>query len=145
MIYKNRLEISDLEWSPDGERIAFLAGEVLFVMDAAGGEPEQLARLFAFRENIAWSPDGKTIAYSEHPSVYTFDVDDPKPQVFAENAYAPDWSPDGKHLAYYLDDEEAGYPIVMTPIGGGDAERVPAKTKHLYSFETNLDWLHCRT
>src|SRR5947209_8669904 len=59
-------------WSPDGERIAFLAdrGEArgleeidqLWTIDAAGGEPKHVAKLGGGLMALAWAP-GKEIAY----------------------------------------------------------------------------------
>ena len=57
-------------WSPDGRRIAFLSDrtgeEELYLVDQAGGEPEQLTRNgTGMRFGPAWSPDGRQIAFSD--------------------------------------------------------------------------------
>ncbi|MFZ3218074.1 MAG: S9 family peptidase [Candidatus Acidiferrales bacterium] len=66
---------SDVAWSRDGKRIAFLSDAAasgqaqLFVTDADGsGAAKQLTHLKGFVSNPAWSPDGKQIAllYTEN-------------------------------------------------------------------------------
>jgi dipeptidyl aminopeptidase/acylaminoacyl peptidase len=60
---------SNVEWSPDGSRIAYLAqgqpsGTQIFVrwMDAEGAT-SQITRLSEAPSDIQWSPDGKSIAF----------------------------------------------------------------------------------
>ena len=73
------------EWSPDGQRIAFVskvgAADQLFVIDVSGGGPAQ--QLSAVADGIGmpkWSPDGKRVAFlgavlADAGAV----VDDPRP------------------------------------------------------------------
>jgi tricorn protease len=71
-------------WSPDGRRIAFLSDrtgeEELYLVDQAGGEPEQLTKNGAgMRFGPAWSPDGRRIAFSDQTGkVWVFDLGDRK-------------------------------------------------------------------
>jgi dipeptidyl aminopeptidase/acylaminoacyl peptidase len=59
---------SDIAWSPDSQRIAFLSdaakkGQLqLYVINAAGGAAKMLTNVKGFLANPGWSPDGKTIA-----------------------------------------------------------------------------------
>jgi dipeptidyl aminopeptidase/acylaminoacyl peptidase len=65
---------SDVAWSPNGEKIAFLSdaaknGQLqLYVTNASGGAPKVLTTAKGFLANPRWSPDGKTIAvlYTEN-------------------------------------------------------------------------------
>ena len=61
---------SDVQWSPDGKRIAYIAkgepsGSQIFVryMDAEGATT-QISHLTESPSGLEWSPDGKTIAFS---------------------------------------------------------------------------------
>jgi dipeptidyl aminopeptidase/acylaminoacyl peptidase len=59
---------SDVAWSPDSQRIAFLSdaakkGQLqLYVTNAAGGAAKMLTNVKGFLANPGWSPDGKIIA-----------------------------------------------------------------------------------
>ena len=61
-------------WSPDGNRIAFLArrpaeeasaeeANQIYLISNSGGEARQLSRHATAVSNIAWSPDGKVIYF----------------------------------------------------------------------------------
>jgi dipeptidyl aminopeptidase/acylaminoacyl peptidase len=61
---------SDVQWSPDGKRIAYVAkgepsGSQIFVrwMDAEGATT-QISHLTESPSSLEWSPDGKTIAFT---------------------------------------------------------------------------------
>ena len=64
--------VSGAAWSPDGERIAFLADrsethgleeiDSVWSIDAHGGEPQQVARLAGGTLNVAWAP-GRDVAF----------------------------------------------------------------------------------
>jgi dipeptidyl aminopeptidase/acylaminoacyl peptidase len=61
---------SDVKWSPDGKRIAYIArgeptGQQIFVrwMDAEGAVT-QISHLTESPSNLEWSPDGKTLAFT---------------------------------------------------------------------------------
>ncbi|MFL6122945.1 serine hydrolase [Actinophytocola sp.] len=51
-------------WSPDGRRLAFVRGGQLAVLDAGGGEPEQLTDLPLGAGAPHWSPDGRRLAFT---------------------------------------------------------------------------------
>ena len=67
-------------WSPSGDRLAFLAdvaGESqIFVLEADGGEANQITHAPTGVQAFAWKPDGKTFAYisrDETPKREKFD------------------------------------------------------------------------
>ncbi|MCO5973593.1 serine hydrolase [Actinoallomurus soli] len=51
-------------WSPDGRRLAFLRDGQVAVLDAAGGEPEQVTDLPLGAGAPRWSPDGRRLAFT---------------------------------------------------------------------------------
>ena len=107
-------------WSPDGKRIAFVSdrdghvpkGRVwstfeIYVMDADGGNPQNLTNDPDSDHSPSWSPDGKHIAFSSDREVnfeiYVMDADGGNPQKLTNNPGTdqhPSWSPDGKRIAF---------------------------------------------
>jgi TolB protein len=103
-------------WSPDGTRIAFTragtAGGGLFVMDADGGDEQQLTRTARTRFDLApaWSPDGSQIAFTRiAPSagpdlrsvaLYAVTPDDGRTRKLADAGADTAWSPNGRRLAF---------------------------------------------
>ena len=51
-------------WSPDGTRLVFLRGGQITVLDAGGGEPEQVTDLPLGAGAPRWSPDGRRLAFT---------------------------------------------------------------------------------
>jgi len=51
-------------WSPDGTRLAFLRDGQVAVIDARGGEPEQVTDLPVGAGAPRWSPDGRRLAFT---------------------------------------------------------------------------------
>src|SRR5438132_4094909 len=66
-----RRGIASPRWSPDGQRIAFLANATnereakrqLWVVSMAGGDPRKLTDVKEGVQQFAWSPDGSQIAF----------------------------------------------------------------------------------
>ena len=66
-----RKGLSSPQWSPAGDRLAFLAeageekkiAEQIFVLPMNGGEPQQVTSLPLGVEQFAWRPDGARIAF----------------------------------------------------------------------------------
>ncbi|HXT15759.1 MAG TPA: S9 family peptidase [Gemmatimonadaceae bacterium] len=59
---------TEARWSPDGGRVAYIAGGQLWVADANGGNPRQLTHLNGGATGPVWSPVGDRIAFTS--SVY---------------------------------------------------------------------------
>ncbi|MED5549499.1 MAG: amidohydrolase family protein [Pseudomonadota bacterium] len=129
--------------SPDGSQIVFESLGVLWVRDAAGGEPRRLTRAEpGERREITptWSPDGRTIAFvawddQELGSIRTVPARGgrertvtPEPGHYAN----PRFSPDGSTLVFEKD--SGGYltapewsettGIYRVPAGGGEMTEV---------------------
>src|SRR5512142_2046456 len=62
---------SDVQWSPDGKRIAYVAkgepsGQQIFVRGShGGGATTQISHVTESPSDLEWSPDGKTIAFTK--------------------------------------------------------------------------------
>ena len=97
-------------WSPDGRSIAFVSDqsgeEQVYVVDQAGGVPEQLTQGVRGRlYRLAWSPDSKRIAFSDKEGkAYVLETasrevrqiaDEPRGRI---DDYR--WSPRGGYLAF---------------------------------------------
>lgn len=84
--------IHRIEWSPDGERIAFwLRGERDEVWSAAadGSEKRRLTHQPDREEPYEWSPDGGNIAYKENGILWVEAADDPAERLLG---WAEDFS-----------------------------------------------------
>jgi Tol biopolymer transport system component len=98
-------------WSPDGQRIAFLAwrptGRSRFELRVVNADGSgQRGRVVARKAgSFAWSPDGRKLAF-EGPStldIYVVNADGSGQRRLTRDAApstSPVWSPDGRRIAY---------------------------------------------
>lgn len=121
-------------WSPDGESIAFTSQRAgnsdIWLVDAGGGEPQQLTVDPALDNSPAWSPDGGLIAFGsgrdadslDGGDVFVMQPDGTDVQRVTDDhaSFAPAWSPDGCEIAFN------SLPSAIHIIGsdGQDARRV---------------------
>ncbi len=113
-------------WSPDGKQIAFRSANYfrwdnlfhsdIWVMDADGGNPDNLTNHHAQDSSPDWSPDGTQIAFhSDRNKDWEFDVQEKNWEVYMMNTDGanlinltnhpagdgrPAWSPDGLQIAF---------------------------------------------
>src|SRR5215212_178134 len=66
---------AEARWSPDGRRVAFVAGGQLWVADADGGNRRQLTTLTGGATGPVWAPTGDRVAFAS--AVYPECSDDP--------------------------------------------------------------------
>lgn len=103
-------------WSPDGQRVAFVRDEGIYVMNADGADFERVTARHPGTEDPAWSPDGRRLAFSAESAtgfalnVVNIDGTGLRELHAVENAYigAPAFSPDGKQIAMSVDPSATG-------------------------------------
>ena len=106
----NRRQISEVRFSPDGERIAFTVSE----------PPKGITRSRHIWMSQVRSPDSHQYTNS------------------AKSEFAPRWSPDGRRLAF-LSDREDSTQIYLLPTDGGEAQRLTMGKNAVRSFEWSPD------
>jgi TolB protein len=126
-------------WSPDGTRIAFLAGRTsnngntdLYLMDADGGNLTRLTESPAFDFALDWSPDGTQIVHDESLRlvITTLDAEGgdggaSTEPVFQDDTYAVTnngrWSPDGTRLLFtVLETRESNARLAVLALASGE-------------------------
>ena len=141
-------------WSPDGKRIAFVSNRdgfkndelvitnEIYVMDADGGNLQNLTNNLNNDSSPSWSPDGKRIVFSSArgghlrnefvgitDEIYVMDADGENEQRLTENPkndWDPIWSPDGKRIAFSSDrkGDLANYEIYVMDADGENEQRL---------------------
>jgi dipeptidyl aminopeptidase/acylaminoacyl peptidase len=119
----NLRTISDLQYSPDGKRLAFVVTEPakgqgrkrhVWIHEAG----EEGSRQFTYSEKSEsgprWSPDGKTLAFlsdrGEAQQIYLMRADGGEGVALTKGKNAVrgfEWSPDGKQLAFIAPDAKS--------------------------------------
>lgn len=100
-------QVRDAVPSPDGERLAFVALDRLYVMDWPGGEPRRLTAADITEAHPTWSPDGEWIAYVtwsvDGGQILKVRADGGEDAIQLTQRAAtyqqPAWSPDGARIA----------------------------------------------
>jgi dipeptidyl aminopeptidase/acylaminoacyl peptidase len=109
---------SSAAWSPDGRRIAVVAGDgaVLQTVDADG----------RYRAAIAvgpvaspdWSPDGRKLVFERFGWIHTIDADGTNERRIARGR-SPAWSPGGRKIAFVSDRSGNDGIYAVRSTGGG--------------------------
>jgi len=129
-------------WSPDGKRIAAAcrwdAGNSLFLLPAAGGEPTKVYDRKPACEPH-WSPDGTRLVYETETNVCTIGADGKKNRMvtyFGGVQRYGRFSPDGKSIVYCQGPSEQGpWELYIIPAQGGTPRRLTQGASDL-----NPDW-----
>ena len=139
-------------WSPDSKRIIFMSlrdGHVIhvaptyeiYVMDADGGNPQNLTNNRNDDRYPSWSPDSKRIVFvAERPGhfrskfgitdeIYVMDADGGNQQRLTENRkndWFPSWSSDGERIAFAADrkGDFENFEIYVMDADGGNQQNL---------------------
>ena len=138
---------TELAWSPDGSRIAWVARDHLWVIDLETGETRDLvgpsdcagcADATTPATDIAWSPDGERVAYvrGTGQQIGAVKADGSSASVLVERlprgqlVSDPAWSPDGGSLLFasrpWHSKDAPG--LWMVDLSSGDRTRVVTGT-----------------
>ena len=117
-------------WSPDGRRIAFVAGcggggrFDLCVMDADGANIRTIVTGVEL-DAPTWSPDGRHLAFTRSrdggskADVHVVGTEGTDERVLVEDAQRAAWSPDGTRVAVVSGREGTDKIYLVNPDGGG--------------------------
>jgi serine/threonine protein kinase/Tol biopolymer transport system component len=144
-------------FSPDGERVYFIASGALRSVAVVGGEPLEVLK--APMVGAALSPDGKTLAFwqryeeagKQYGGVWISSPPGASPRKYApapfrvETGYLPDYlrfSPDGSRigLAAFRGSGEAWFWILPWP-DGPKAQPHQAFSSYSFRFPPSFDWM----
>jgi tricorn protease len=101
-------QISELQLSPDGKKVAFIVrGEVFAAPAADGGDAARVSNSHGEEYQLAWAPDSRRLVYVSdrdavpHLFLYDFTSNSETPLTRdAADDSTPRFSPDGKSLAF---------------------------------------------
>jgi Tol biopolymer transport system component len=95
----------DLDWSPNGSRLAYASNGHLYTIRADGSDLRAFPTPAGQASSPSWSPDGHRIAFADRPAahdpsaVFVAHADGGHPALLIHGASEPAWSPDGSRIA----------------------------------------------
>ncbi len=120
------------QWSPDGDKIAYIRNEGdLHIMDADGDHDRTLFEGWSW-PTFSWAPDGNWIAYSREDRNYNADVwiidveGDMEPYNVSQHPdddYGPVWAAEGSMLAWTTRRHSNQYDVYFVYLNREDDER----------------------
>ena len=92
---------SDPVWSPDGQWVAYVAGDGnLYLVPGSGGVPQDLTDDAEFPQEVSWSPDSTTIALTKAGGHIHLVDRATGTSTFLVDGTFPVWFPCGSRIAY---------------------------------------------
>jgi TolB protein len=145
MIYEDKARFEAPNWMPDGKRLLFNQGGLIYTIPLDGGTPEKLNTGAATRNNNdhVISFDGKMLAISSHrdgmpgggSTIYYLPISGGEPKLVTDStpSYLHGWSPNGKEVVYTAQRISKGtaYNIYKKPINGGPEVQLTFNEKGL--------------
>jgi hypothetical protein len=132
----------NLEWSPDGSKLAFETAGSIYVSDVRSLRQRRLRTgtpLGAFDSSPSWSPDGTRIVFATRrrgrSSISVIDLGGSRRRLLAVGGSAPAWSPDGRTIAY-----RASCGIKLVTPGGRDVTPARAGACHAIGIAGDPVW-----
>jgi Tol biopolymer transport system component len=143
IIYENKDRFEAPNWMPDGKKILFNQGGLLYTIPIEGGQPEKLNTGFANRNNNdhVISFDGKLLAISHHreglpgggSTIYYLPITGGEPVLVTDStpSYLHGWSPNNKELVYVAQrlSKSPVYNLYKKTITGGPEVQLTFNTR----------------
>jgi Tol biopolymer transport system component/C-terminal processing protease CtpA/Prc len=146
-------QISELQLSPDGKKVAFVVrGEVFAASSTDGGDAARVSSSSAEESQIAWSPDSRRLVYASdrdftpHLFVYDFNSNTETQLTRSPEDYStPTFSLDGKMLAFIRGAKELRVLDIATKqervVTSGIFERPPIIADRPYVWSPDNKWI----
>ena len=146
-------QISELQLSPDGKKVAFIVrGEVFAASATDGGDAARVSVSGADESQLAWSPDSRRLAYASDreatPHLFVYDFNTNTETQLTRGQYddsTPLFSPDGKTLSFIRGAKELRVLDLNTKqervVVSGTFERPPIVADRPYVWSPDSKWL----
>jgi Tol biopolymer transport system component/C-terminal processing protease CtpA/Prc len=146
-------QISEMQLSPDGKKVAFvIRGEVFAASATDGGDAARVSTSAAEEYQVDWSPDSRRLAYVSDrdgiPHLFVYDFNTNTESQLTRDAAddsSPDFSPDGKSLAFLRGAKELRVMDLADRkervVVSGVFERPPIISDRPFTWSPDSKWL----
>jgi Tol biopolymer transport system component len=126
--FSGRVNPDEVQWSPDGNQIAFISDTQLFLSDAMGRNPRPLE---VYGNDVAWSPDSRSLAFVHivrgiH-QLNILNLQNNHLQTLFQDQYdigSPTWHPNGREIAFLQSTHVGGVTVIDVSNGTTSAFEV---------------------